>query len=75
VLLSDATQPPVSRVRLDFLSPHPLQERVDSGQAGEDTLAGRCAEMVIEMPDGPEILATSGPWEDLNRRPPATCDS
>jgi hypothetical protein len=61
-------QPPV---RLDFLSPpHPLQERVDSLQAGEVYLAGRSADTVIEMPDGPEIFETSGPWEDfIDARP------
>ena len=56
--------------------PHPLQERVDSVQAGEDYLAGRSADTVIEMPDGTEIFETSGPWEDfIDTRPrPATPD-
>ena len=42
---------------LDFLSPpHPLQERVASVRAGVDYLAGRSADTVIEMPDGPKIF-------------------
>jgi len=58
-------------MRLDFLSPpHPLQERVDSVQAGVDYLAGRSADTVIEMPDGLEIFWTSGPWEGfIDARP------
>ena len=72
MLLSASIQPPVPPVRLDFLSPpHPQQERVDSVQAGEDYLAGRSADTVIEMPDGPEIFETSGPWEDFDRAPEA----
>ncbi len=77
VLLSASIQPPVTPVRLGFLSPpHPLQERVDSVQAGEAYLAGRSADTVIEMPDGPEIFETSCPWEDfIDARPrPAAPD-
>jgi hypothetical protein len=43
-----------------------VQERIDSVQAGEDYLAGRPADTVIEMPDGPEIFETSGAWEDYS---------
>jgi hypothetical protein len=43
-----------------------VQERVDSVQAGEDYLARRPGAETIEMPEGPEIFETSGPWEDFS---------
>jgi hypothetical protein len=43
-----------------------VQERIDSVQAGVDYLAGRPAGTVVEMPEGPEIFETSGPWEDFS---------
>ena len=49
------------------ISPHPLQQRVDSWQTGEDYLAGRSAEMVIEMPGDPRFSIPPAPGKTYRR--------